>query len=368
MTRSLLAASAALFLLSACPPPPETDPPVDKPPALTGLIDLGGSCLNSGAVIVHQGFAYASCAGTWAGDGAVAIVDLSDDSVKVVATGGAPGPMTVLGSHLVIGDMGDGQLMVMTLDGVVVAGGGAALPICPSDFGNNIYQFISGLTTANGKVLASCFATDELLEVSVTYPDAGSAVATVDRRVTVGDGASSVALWGADTAVVLDNLAGTVSTVDLATFTASVGRFTTGAVPNDLEISGDTAFIVNSGAQTLQVLDMSTGNTLAEVPTGDNTNPYGLARVDENHVAVSLLLSGEAIIANTGTSEIAHTFTLPTGAELPAVTDKDPASSLPRPQGVAVTADGRVLVAQTGLAVDYSANAHGTLAVIDLNP
>ncbi len=339
--------------------------------SLNRLIDLGAECTNSGSLEVDGDALWVTCTGDFSGSGKIARVDLSTDAVQLIDVGSAPGSILRDGDRLYAGDLLNGQVLVAKTDGSVVHGSDDPVVLCPSDVANNVYQFIGGLTRIEGGLLATCFATSEVKRFTVT-PGADDGTvrnATVSGTVTTGGGAQAVAAWSQSQAVVLDNLASTGALVqaDATGLSVETGVFTTGDVPTGLAIREDRAAITNSGVNTVQVVDLSTGTTVAEVNTGDGSNPWGVAWVDDGHVVVALQLSNEVALVDLEAGTVASRLALPSGADLmPFAGMEDGARA--RPQGIALSGT-TVYVALTNLdETTYAPAGHGLIAVLDLLP
>ncbi|HEY3281800.1 MAG TPA: dockerin type I domain-containing protein [Armatimonadota bacterium] len=95
---------------------------------------------------------------------------------------------------------------------------------------------------------------------------------------------------------------GSATAVDLAAFLADHttgimdNAFAVGSAPNQMVIRGNLGYLVNSGSNTLQVINLDTKQTDgASVSTGDGTNPYQVALVG-NKAYVSLLVTNQVAV------------------------------------------------------------------------
>ncbi len=376
---ALVVPGLVLLLAAACGTPPATgggdggsgdggtSPTTWK---VASVIDLGSECTNAGSVAVTGTTAWVGCTGDYApGDARLAEVDLGTGAVTRYPIAGAPGPIAIAGSGahytVLVGDLADGRLTATDVTGATVATPSDPVTLCPADPANNIYDYLAGLVPAgSGVALASCFATDKVIRVGwSTQVAAGKTrlTATVQDHVTVGDGPGDLASMGGTDALVLDGLAATASVVHAGTaLTADVDRYQTSDTPNAVRVDGSTAFVANSTANTLLALDLTSAKPLFETPTGDNSNPWSVA-LSGGQALVSLNVANAVAVIDTTTGHLDQTLALPTGADLKPFPGKTP---LGRPQGIAATTDGKVVVAMTNLDQSYAAAGDGLLVVL----
>ncbi|MDF1561417.1 MAG: hypothetical protein P1V51_00135 [Deltaproteobacteria bacterium] len=326
-----------------------------------------GSCLNAGAVTVEGGKAYVACGGDFTGNGEVAVVDLATWTIEQhIAVGGAPGSITVSGDRIYLGDMLDGRVLVAGTDGSVIHGAADAVVICPSDFVNNVFQFVPDVVKIGDVLYASCFATDEVIAFQPSAgadPGDGTLNATILGRVTAGDGISALEPWHANDLVGLENLSGAASHIGTDPLGASTNYWTCGDVPNDLRIEDGLAHVVNSGSNTLQVIDLSAVSTTAEVHLGDGASPWSLALLADGRTAVTLQGTDEVAIVDTdpatpASEAVQQTVAMPSGAALEPFTGMTP---LAHPQGIAVTGADRLVVSLTNFDANFAIAAPGML-------
>ena len=74
-------------------------------------------------------------------------------------------------------------------------------------------------------------------------------------------------------------------------------RGLTGAVPNDLDVEGTRLYAVNSGDNTITVVDLTTGRTVGCIDLGAGSNPWTLVPdpADSSRAWVTTFLSGELV-------------------------------------------------------------------------
>jgi hypothetical protein len=125
---------------------------------------------------------YVPCSGAFDGTGVVEVMDSSSGTiVSTIEIGGAPGRMFIDADGTAwVGDQLDGQVLRFNVSSGQV---GDAIMLCPSDYNNGIYDYISDVATdGKGTVFASCFATDQICMFSASG-DGSDAVC-----LEVGDG------------------------------------------------------------------------------------------------------------------------------------------------------------------------------------
>ena len=335
------------------------------------LIDLGAECTNAGSLALEGTTLWVSCTGDFSGNGKLASVDLAAETVGLIDIGAAPGSITVSDGRIYAGNLLDGHVLVAGTDGTVIHGATDPVVLCPSDPANNVFQFVGDIEPTTGGLLATCFSTSEVKRFTVSTGTVEGEVrnATVSGSVTTGGGAQALAAWDATRTLVLDNLAAQAAliTADGGGLSVETGFFATGDVPTDVDIRGDRAALSNSTSNTVQVVDLKTKTTVAEVNTGDSTNPWGVAWAGDDLVGGRLQLSNEVALVNVATNTVEARVALPEGQDLLPFTGME-AGIRARPQGVAV-AESKVYVALTNLdEMTYAPAGHGLVAVLTLSP
>jgi YVTN family beta-propeller protein len=121
---------------------------------------------------------------------------------------------------------------------------------------------------------------------------------------------------------------------------ASLGLYT-----NRIALTEDLGYIVNSGDNTLQKVDLNNGQTLATILIAAGCNPYDLI-LDGQYAYVSGLLTNKVYMVNLETEAVVNEVTV--GAS---------------PTGMAI-ADGKLYVANSGSYPDYT---DSSVSVIDLS-
>ncbi len=106
---------------------------------------------------------YVSCASAYDGNGTVAVIDTTTDSViSTIIIDGAPGRLWVDDSQTAwVGDMLDGRLLKFSIKEPISNPQVDPIVLCPADTKRGINDFISDVAVDNnGIVFAACFATD----------------------------------------------------------------------------------------------------------------------------------------------------------------------------------------------------------------
>jgi streptogramin lyase len=96
----------------------------------------------------------------------------------------------------------------------------------------------------------------------------------------------------APAAWVVNTLANTLSRVDLTTDSVAVNILSLGQVANDIVISGSIGYIVNSGSNQVQIINLETGQTPGVIEIYLGQNPYSIALDGNQKAYVTNLLTG----------------------------------------------------------------------------
>ncbi|RMG68138.1 MAG: hypothetical protein D6715_03045, partial [Calditrichaeota bacterium] len=119
------------------------------------------------------------------------------------------------------------------------------------------------------------------------------------------------------------------------------------AIPNDIEIRGQRAYVVNSGLNEIRVIDLATLTLVQTIDLGSGTNPWSIEFVNDSVAAVSLWLTNSVALVNVKQGQLVQT--IPVGVT---------------PQGMAVLGN-RLYVANAGFVAPGQYDP-GTLSVVDL--
>ena len=91
-------------------------------------------------------------------------------------------------------------------------------------------------------------------------------------------------------AYVVNSLGMTLSKINLSTDEVVNGIEALGDQPNQVVISGDLAYVVNSGYNDIQMIDLRTENTVGYIDVWPGANPFHMAFVDSQYAYVTNLL------------------------------------------------------------------------------
>jgi YVTN family beta-propeller protein len=147
-------------------------------------------------------------------------------------------------------------------------------------------------------------------------------------------------------AYLIDFATQTCDLVDLDTGTPHLGLVPVGTVPNQIEIDGTRAYVVNSFPETLQVIDLAGPTTVADVDLGAGTNPWAVAIVGAK-AYVALWAANQVAVVDLTTMTVKHT--IPVGIS---------------PEGLSQSGQ-ELYVANSGF-LGPGMYAPGTVSVIDL--
>lgn len=92
---------------------------------------------------------------------------------------------------------------------------------------------------------------------------------------------------GANIAYIVNGLAQTISTYNIETHEVKNDVLTVGKWPNDIKIKDDRGYVVNTGDNSIQVIDLNTNSTIGTIPTGDGTSPEKMDFINESEAYVS---------------------------------------------------------------------------------
>lgn len=153
----------------------------------------------------------------------------------------------------------------------------------------------------------------------------------------------------ARSAYVVNGLAQTLSIFDMEGKTMANDVVQVGKYPNWIVIRGDRAYVVNSGDNSVQVIDLADNATLGLIDTGDGTNPMQIAFLSDNKAYATNYLTDEVVVIDIGAM---------------AVTKRIVVGKAPN---TVVVSEGKVYVGNTASAFDGTTVTYGqgTVSVID---
>ncbi len=150
-----------------------------------------------------------------------------------------------------------------------------------------------------------------------------------------------------NSAYVVNTLGENLSVIKLDEESVNRNAEPLGLYTNQIVIRNEKGYVVNSGDNEIQVIDLVTSNTLKRIDLKNGSNPYAMDFVNDSVAVVSLLLKNEVSIVNVNSGQIIDTIAVGTG-----------------PEGVEYY-NGKVYVANTGFQSvgNYS---DGMVSVIDI--
>jgi len=148
---------------------------------------------------------------------------------------------------------------------------------------------------------------------------------------------------------IVNGKAQTLSVLDVGKSDMKNDVLSTGKWPADIKVAGDKAYVVNTGDNNIQIIDLNSLKQTGLINTGDNTGPERIAFGDDNKAYISCLYTNSVKIADVASQKV--TKDIPVGVG---------------PMGVAV-AGKKAYVCNS--AYDFASNSYGkgTVSVIDLS-
>ncbi len=169
----------------------------------------------------------------------------------------------------------------------------------------------------------------------------------------LGLAAASSCLAQGPTAYVVNTSAETLSKIDLVTGTVSNDILPIGSdlfsFPNQIVVRDTLAYVVASGTNEVQVINLNTEATVGFINIGDGTNPYWMTFLDHQYAYVSGLVSNNLYKVDVSAGTVVDSIALEGKG----------------PEGMAIH-DGKLYVALTGFDFNTFQYDPGMVAVIDL--
>ncbi len=120
-------------------------------------------------------------------------------------------------------------------------------------------------------------------------------------------------------AYVVNTLGESLSVIDLQNQTVISDAVTLGLFTNFVTVSNTEIFVVNSGDNAVQVIDLFDYNSQRQIDVGSGTNPWAIELISPELAAVSLLLTNQVVFVALPSGDIVETVTVGTGPEGMAV-------------------------------------------------
>jgi hypothetical protein len=113
----------------------------------------------------------------------------------------------------------------------------------------------------------------------------------------------------------VNTLGESLSKINLENHSVTANAATLGLFTNQVVVRGEKAYVVNSGVNEIQVIDLATLNTSGNIDAGQGTNPWAMEFINDTLAAVSLLFTNQVVFINVNTGEIVKTVTVGIGPE-----------------------------------------------------
>jgi DNA-binding beta-propeller fold protein YncE len=244
------------------------------------------------------------CAGSFGTDAAGrGVVEVDPATNTVLRTAVPPAgfqPSFVAGAQhkIWVGDFGSARLYSLDRSTFAPADGADAAhpPIqlpCPASL-----TYVSDLLVHGSDLFALCGA-DEGYLVRLD-PESG---AVKGDKVLVGAQPTAMTVAGDGRLAVVNSVSGTLTMVTIGpqSLTAAVNFFSFGksAALQDVRARGQFLYTVASATNTVQKLDLSIKDPakmlVAEVNTGDGSNPWNIVPLDDDQAVVSNFIAGDVV-------------------------------------------------------------------------
>ncbi len=193
-------------------------------------------------------------------------------------------------------------------------------------------------------------------------------------------------------AYVVNSIGESLSEIDLNAQTVNANAATLGLFTNMVQVRDSSAYVINSGVNEVQIIDLATLSTTGQIDVGSGTNPWAIEFIDDQLAAVSLLFTNQVVFVDVVSGQIQQTADVGTGPEGMVFSDGvlyvansgfngagfDPGTVSAinisdfsvtniavgtNPQALALDVSGNIIVACSGSFFD--ANVNGEVDVID---
>lgn len=114
---------------------------------------------------------------------------------------------------------------------------------------------------------------------------------------------------------VVNTLGENLSFINLENQTVNSNAATLGLYTNEIKIRGSKGYIINSGLNEIQVINLQSFSTLTRISTGTGTNPYNMDFVNDSLAVVSLLFTNKVAIINVNSGSVVQNINVGYGPE-----------------------------------------------------
>jgi YVTN family beta-propeller protein len=125
----------------------------------------------------------------------------------------------------------------------------------------------------------------------------------------------SASAHAAKTLYVVNGLSETLSKIDLESEVVTNDIVALGTWPNDILVSGERAYVVNSGSNDLTIIDLTSESILSVIDLGAGTNPWSLAAVGENTLYVTNFQANSVSKVDLESRQVTASITVGPGPE-----------------------------------------------------
>ena len=116
-------------------------------------------------------------------------------------------------------------------------------------------------------------------------------------------------------AYVVNSVGESLSEIDLNAQTVNANAATLGLFTNQVIVHDSSAYVVNSGVNEVQVINLATLGTTRQIDVGSGTNPWAIEFIDDQLAAVSLLFTNQIVFVDVVSGQIQQTVDVGTGPE-----------------------------------------------------
>jgi type IX secretion system substrate protein len=114
---------------------------------------------------------------------------------------------------------------------------------------------------------------------------------------------------------IVNSLGENLSFVNLENHGVNSNAATLGLYTNQIKIRRDKGYVVNSGLNELQIINLQTFSTMNQIPLGTGTNPYNMDFINDSLCAVSLLFTNQVAIVNVNSGQVVQNINVGNGPE-----------------------------------------------------
>lgn len=107
---------------------------------------------------------------------------------------------------------------------------------------------------------------------------------------------------------IFNGSASTISIFDIEKKTIANNVIQLGKYPNDIVIQEDVAYVVNSGDNSIQIINLDDNKTVGLINVGDGTNPWQIALSDQKTAYVSALMTDSVVKVDVGGRKAVNTI------------------------------------------------------------